>query len=402
MDIAELSELLSPESLRLLDDLGPISSTTDVVRVVSRLRADGHSGARVAAVLGQARLRGKAAAKFGEFAGRMLFTPDGLEQATRLRVASLHAGRFAEAGVDVVADLGCGIGADSLAFAGLDLGVLAIERDEVTAAIAAFNLAPFPDARVEIGDALTADLSAVGGVWLDPARRAGGSRLADPADWSPSLDWAFEVARERPTGIKLGPGIDRDLIPAGCEAQWISVGREVVELVLWFGAVSRPGVGRAALLLSDSGAAELTAAEDSADAEAGPLGRWLVEPDGAVIRARLIGDLARRLGGRMIDPTIAWVTTDDEPATPFGQVFEVRERWPLDAKRIKRELATRGIGELEIKKRGVDVDPAEFRKRLSLDGPERAVLILTRVGGERVALLADRVGTGSATGAGAA
>ncbi len=391
MDIAELSELLSAESLRLLDDLGPISSTTDVVRVVSRLRADGHSGARVAAVLGQARLRGKAAAKFGDFAARMLFTPDGLEQATRLRVASLHAGRFAEAGVDVVGDLGCGIGADSLAFAGLELGVLAIERDEVTAAVAAFNLAPFPDVRVEIGDALTTDLSAVGGVWLDPARRAGGSRLADPADWSPSLDWAFEVARERPTGIKLGPGIDRDLIPDGCEAQWISVGREVVELVLWFGAVSRPGIGRAALVLSDSGAAELTAAEDSADAEAGPLGRWLVEPDGAVIRARLIGDLARRIGGRMIDPTIAWITTDDEPSTPFGQVFEVRERWPLDAKRIKRELAPRGIGELEIKKRGVDVDPAEFRKRLSLDGPERAVLILTRVGGERVALLADRV-----------
>ena len=149
-------------------------------------------------MLGQARLRAKAVPKFGDFAARMLFTPDGLEQATRLRVAAMHAGRFAEAGVDVVADLGCGIGADSLAFAALDLGVLAVERDEVTAAIATYNLAPFPSARVELGDAETADLAGIGGVWLDPARRADGPRLDDPSDWSPSLDWAFGIARDRP------------------------------------------------------------------------------------------------------------------------------------------------------------------------------------------------------------
>jgi hypothetical protein len=308
MDAAELRELLSPEGLRLLDEVGPIASTDDVVRTVSRLRAAGHSGALVAAVLGQARLRAKAVPKFGEFASRMLFTPDGLEQATRLRVAAVHAGRFGDAGVDVVADLGCGIGADALAFAALDLGVLAIERDEATAAVAAFNLAPFPSARVELGDAESTDLTGVGGVWIDPARRAGGRRLDDPADWSPSLDWAFRVAREHPTGIKLGPGLERDLIPDGVEAQWVSVDREVVELVLWSGPLAREGVGRAALVLGERGTAELTAEGDSTDEGAGELGRYLLEPDGAVIRARLIGDLARRVGGRMIDPTIAWIT----------------------------------------------------------------------------------------------
>src|SRR3954447_9901314 len=143
MDVAELRALLSPEGLRLLDEVGPIEATADVVRIVSRLRGAGHSGELVAAVLGQARLRAKAVAKFGDFASRMLFTPEGLEQATRLRVAALHAGRFAEAGVDVVADLGCGIGADAMAFAALDLGVVAVERDELTAAVAAYNLAPF-------------------------------------------------------------------------------------------------------------------------------------------------------------------------------------------------------------------------------------------------------------------
>jgi hypothetical protein len=303
----------------------------------------------------------------------------------------MHAGRFAEAGVDVVADLGCGIGADSLAFAALDLGVLAVERDEVTAAVASYNLAPFPSARVELGDAESADLAGVGGVWLDPARRAGGKRLDDPADWSPSLDWAFSIARDRPTGIKLGPVVDRDLIPDDCEAQWVSVDREVVELGLWFGEVARPGIRRAALVAGDTGIAELTAAEDSPDAEAGPLGRYLLEPDGAVIRARLIGDLARLVGGTMIDPTIAWITADQEPQTPFGQSFRVVERFPLDVKTLKRELAARDIGVLEVKKRGVDVDPAAFRKKLGLQGEQSATLVLTRIAGDRVALLCERV-----------
>jgi hypothetical protein len=391
MDVAELREVLSPDGLRLLDEVGPIASTDDVVRTVSRLREAGHPGTRVAAVLGQARLRAKARAKFGDFASRMLFTPDGLEQATRLRVAALHAGRFDEAGVDVVADLGCGIGSDAMAFAALDLAVLAVERDEVTAAIATFNLAPFPTAHVELGDAQSTDLAAVGGVWLDPARRAEGRRLDDPSEWSPPLDWAFEIARRQPTGIKLGPGLDRDLIPADCEAQWVSVDREVVELVLWFGDVARPGVGRAALVLSDDGPAELTAAADSPDAEVGPLGEYLLEPEGSVIRARLIGDLARGTEGRMIDPTIAWITTDVAPRTPFGQAFRVLERFPIDVKTLKRELGTRDIGTLEVKKRGVDIDPAAFRHKLGLRGAKSATLILTRVDGERVAILAERI-----------
>jgi len=403
MDVAELRALLSPEGLRLLDEVGPIEATADVVRIVSRLRAAGHSGELVAAVLGQARLRAKARAKFGDFAGRMLFTADGLEQATRLSVASLHAGRFAGAGIDVVADLGCGIGADALAMAALDLGVLAVERDEATAAIASFNLAPFAAARVELGDATTTDLAGVGGVWLDPARRAKGRRLDNPADWSPALDWAFAVAETLPTGIKLGPGLDRSVLPSEgetpWEAQWVSVDGEVVELAVWSGVLARPGVGRAALVLRSGSAAELTAAHDSDDAEVGALGEYLLEPDGAVIRARLIGDLARSLpgggnadgGGRMLDPTIAWITTDAPPDTPFGSGFRVLERFPLDVKTLKKELAARGVGALEIKKRGVDVDPAEFRARLALKGDAAATLVLTRVAGARVALLAERL-----------
>lgn len=391
MDVDDLRRLLSPEGLRLLDEVGELTQSADVVRTVSRLRAAGHDGGLVAAVLEQARLRSRARPKFGDFADSMLFTPAGLEQATRLRVAALHAGRFAEAGIDVVADLGCGIGADAMAIAALDLGVVAVERDELTAAVAAFNLAPFPSARVELGSAEDADLAGVGGVWLDPARRDGATRFTDPADWSPSLAWAFDLARRLPAGIKLGPGLDRDLIPDDVEAQWVSVDREVVELVLWSGPLARTGIRRAATVISPSGTAELAAAADSADADPGDLSDYLVEPDGAVIRARLIGDLARTLGGRMLDPTIAWITTPEHPMTPFGQTFRVLERFPLDVKTLKRELSERKIGALEIKKRGVDIDPATFRTKLALSGDASATLVLTRIAGSRAAILVERL-----------
>ena len=384
-----MRELFTAEALALLDSLPPWQSSADVVKTVAELRKAGHEAGVVAAVLSQARLRSKAADKFGPFAARMLFTDDGLEQATRLRVAALHAGRFRDAGLTRIADLGSGIGADALALAAIDLEVTAVERDEVTAAIAAYNLAPWPNATVEHADATTFDLAGHDAVYLDPARRAGGRRLTNPADWSPSLDFAFGLGL--PTGVKLGPGVDRDLIPDDAEAQWVSVDRDVVELGVWTGVLARDGIRRSALVLGAHGTAELSAPADSEDAATGSLGEFLYEPDGAVIRARLIGDLARKLDARMLHPQIAYLTADSATVTPFASCFRVAETLSLDEKAIKRELKARDIGTLEIKKRGVDIDPAQFRKKLALKGSRSATLILTRLGERRVAILADRV-----------
>jgi len=395
MDSSELVELLSGDSLALLDSLPQWQSSSDLLKTVNDLRRAGHSPGLVAAVLAQSKLRAKAAAKFGPFAERMLFTEAGLEQATRLRVAALHAGRFQVAGLSRIADLGSGIGGDALALASLDLEVTAVELDEVTAAIAAYNLALWPNATVVHADVTTFDLDGFDGVYLDPARRTAGhqntSRLSDPADYSPTLDFAFGIAGRLPTGIKLGPGIDRDLIPGEAEAQWVSVDRDVVELGLWFGALARTGIRRSALVLGEHGAAELFSTGDSADVETGSLGSYLYEPDGAVIRARLIGDFGRRIGATMLSDGIAYLTSDEAVETPFATCFRVLETFPLDERRLRKELATRGIGSLEIKKRGVDVDPAAFRKKLALHGPASATLVLTRVAGRRTALLCERV-----------
>lgn len=394
MTEAELRALLTPAGLALLDSLPTYSDKNDVLRLVATLRKAGHPADLVTAVLSQAKLRAKAVTKFGPFAGQLLYTEAGLEQATRLSVAALHAGRFQEAGVDTVADLGCGIGADALALAALDLGVIAVERDEVTAALATYNLARFPEVTVEQATAEDFDLSRVAGVYMDPARRTAGTkntRRVSPDDYSPSLTFAFDVASRMPTGIKLGPGLDRDLIPENCEAQWVSVDGDVVEMGLWFGAVARPGIHRSALVIRGEAKSELVAEQDSADVAVGELGSYLYEPDGAVIRARLIGDVARRIDARMIAPEIAYLSADTLQASPFVTAFEIESQLPFDVKTIAKACAERGIGTLEIKKRGVDADPAEFRKKLKLSGAASATLVLTRLGDKRVALLARRV-----------
>ncbi|GGE82594.1 class I SAM-dependent methyltransferase [Mycetocola zhadangensis] len=395
MERAELVELLTPEGLTLIDSVSETDATANVVGVVSRLRADGHSPSLVAGVLTQARLRRKAVPKFGEFASRMLFTEAGLEQATRLRVAALHAGRFGAAGLSRVADLGCGIGGDAMAMAAMDLDVTAVDADEVTATVASYNLAPFPTAEVRHARAEDVDTSAFDGLYFDPARRTSGhtntTRLTRPEDYSPSLDVVFHRAETMPVGVKLGPGFDRSLIPADCEAQWVSVDGQVVELGLWFGALARPGVRRSALVIDVDGTHELAAAQDSDDVDVQPLGEYLYEPDGAVIRARLIGDVARSLNAGMLSPGIAYLTGNEHVHTPFASAFRVLERFPLDERTLKRELAQREIGTLEVKKRGADIDPAVFRKKMALRGSQSATLFLTRVDNKHAALLCERV-----------
>lgn len=422
--MSELTALLTPEGLRLLDEVGTVSSTAEVAQTVSRLRGAGHSPDLVSAVVGQAHLRSKGAAKFGGFAERMLFTRAGLEQATRLGVAARHAGRMRRAGISRVADLGCGIGGDSLAFAGAGLDVVAVDADEVTAAIAAYNLAPFgEDAAVQHGTAeefVSANFASANfgelqhlrtnsadssedaallrhtrtAVWLDPARRTTGhseTRRVTASDYSPSLDWAFDLASRMPTGIKLGPGHDRDALPADAEAQWVSADGSVVELVLWSGALAREGVRRAALVMRGDESHELTAGADAEDAGVRELGAFVHEPDGAVIRARLIGDVARSIDAGMLDEKIAYLTGDAALTSPFVQSFRVREVMAANPKAISQVLRSNDIGTVEIKKRGMDVDPAAFRKKLTLKGSQSATLILTRAGDRRMAILADRV-----------
>ena len=395
-----ITPLLTPEGRALLDAL-PAYDQGDVFSLTNRLRGEGYSPELVSLALTQARLRQKATEKFGDFAASMFLTAAGLEQSTRLSVGVHHAARLRQAGAAHVVDLGCGIGADSLAMAGLGLRVTSIETDPETAAAAAANLAPFPEASVLTGDGLEISLDDIGAdaIWLDPARRdSAGRRLKNPEEWSPKLSAALDIAsRYSAAGIKVAPGIAHGLCPENSHVQWISHDGDLLEAVIWLGAAA-PTAGRGALILRGEQAFTFDSGARSADEELPPvppteLAEYICEPDPAIIRSGGIARLCAEYGLAPVSANIAYLSGNC-PTTPLVTRFKVREVLPLEVKALKKALRNTGITRLEIKKRGTDTDPEALRRKLGLrkqPGGKDAVLILTPLMGRHRAVLAERV-----------
>ncbi|OLE29065.1 MAG: methyltransferase [Actinobacteria bacterium 13_1_20CM_3_71_11] len=382
-----IAGLLSPAGAAALA-LAAGVATQDPLVAAEALRRAGIPPDLAAAALTQATLRVRAAAKFGPDAGRMFFTRAGLEQATRGAVAARRAARLHQAGVRHVADLGCGIGADALAFAGTGIRVSAVDSDPETVAFAAANAAALGlSSLVEVyrGDARDADLSTVDGVFCDPARRRSSGRVFDPAGWSPPWDFVAGLAERVPrTVLKLAPGIDHALVPPGAEAEWVSVDGEVVEAAFWCGPLA--STPRRATLLPSG--ATLTGT-GTARAPVGSVRRYLYEPDGAVIRAHLVAEFASTVDGVLADADIAYVYASEKRVTPFAKCYEVLDVLPFSVKRLRAVLRSRDVGRLTVKKRGSAIEPDGLRRALRLSGTGEATVVLTRVAGGHVALLVE-------------
>jgi predicted O-methyltransferase YrrM len=382
--VNDLAPLLTPEGRALLDEVRD-TAPADELAVATRLRRD-HPAELVSAALGQARLRQRAAAKFGqEDAGRMFFTPNGVEQSTRAAVAAYRAGRLRALGVTSLADLCCGIGGDAIALARAGIRVLAVDRDPVTAAAARANAEAL--GLTDLIEVREADVTEVGttgwdAVFVDPARRGGRGRIFDPEAYSPPLSWAVEAARTAPhAALKVAPGIPHEAVPADAEAEWISDGGDVKEAVLWFGTA--PGAVRATLLPGP----RTLLGRGLPDPEVRPVGRYLYEPDGAVIRAHLVAEVAEEVGGGLIDPTIAYVTSDERHESPYATAYEITDQLPFNVKKLKALLRERGVGTLTVKKRGSAVEPEELRRKVKPSGPHSATVFLTRVAGAPTMLI---------------
>ncbi|MFB7286358.1 THUMP-like domain-containing protein [Actinacidiphila glaucinigra] len=388
VDLDAFSALLTDEGQSLLASLRDYDPAAELA-TATRLRRE-HDAGLVAAALTQARLRQRAAVKFGEDAYRMYFTPDGVEQSTRASVARHRAERFAALGVRRLADLCCGIGGDAVPLARAGVEVLAVDRSPLTCAVVRANAQALGLAGlIEVRCADVTEIAADGydAVFVDPARRGGRGRIFDPEAYSPPLSWAVAAARKAPlAALKVAPGIPHEAVPEDAEAEWVSDHGDVKEAVLWFGTA--PGTRRATLLPSG---ATLPAA-GLPDPQVRPVGRWLYEPDGAVIRAHMVADVAARVGGGLIDPTIAYVTSDERHTTPYATAYEITDVLPFGLKRLKALLREREVGVLTVKKRGSAVEPEEVRRRVKPQGPHAATVFLTRVAGAPSMLLGSPAG----------
>ncbi len=386
MDLDAFRWLLSPDGQALLNRATEVYDEThhDAMHALSTLRK-GTTPEHAAAAMTQVELRAKAAAKFGDLAESMYFTPDGLEQATRLRVAEHRASRIAFAEPSSVIDLGCGIGGDLVSFARAGLTVAGIDQDPLRVEVASANLAALGvGGAVQVADATALDLSGFGVVFADPARRTSKGRVFDVDSYAPP--WSFvETLLRRPACVKVAPGIPHDIVPHGVEAEWVSDEGDVKEAVLWSSELA--DARRRATVIRPAGLATLTDEDDPGEQSVRPVQRFLYEPDGAVIRAGLVTAVAAGVHGGLVDEHIAYVTSDSSYKTPFARSYEVLEHLPYKEKALRAALRERNIGRLTIKKRGVNVVPDELRRQLALKGEDEATIVLTRARGKGVALL---------------
>jgi hypothetical protein len=369
---AVLDRLMSAEGRALLAELPEGALDPDeALRLGTRLR-DHHPAELVAAAIAQHDLRTRAAAKFAA-AARMWFTRDGLEQASAEPLARHRADRYASFGR--VADLCCGIGGDLCALApGRD--ALAVDLDPVRLRRAGENARLHGAGQLAAACADVRDLRlpAAMAVFIDPARRIGARRL--PAGESrPPLDWCLQLAgRVAGVGIKAAPGLPLDVVPPGWEVELLADRRELKEAVLW-----------SPELATTTRRATVFPGPDTLEAQPGPPlgcappGGYLLDPNPAVTRAGLVEELGRHLGAWKLDPRIAFLSADRPLPSPFGRLLRVDDSLPWSLKRLRGVLRERGVGTVEVRKRGSAVDVDDLTTRLRLRGDARAVVVLTRV-----------------------
>jgi hypothetical protein len=388
-DLADYSWLVGEEAAgwlaRLVDDpRSPLQQLTALRRELSTERAR--------LVVDQLDLRRRAVDKFGDRAAAMFFTRVQLEQATDLWIARYKAERFAAATPGAtIGDYCCGIGGDLAAFAerGPAIGV---DASEIACLLADANLRGA--ATIRCGDVTTLTPARDGSWHLDPDRRAGGGRTTDVRGYAPGPELIDRWRIAAPNGaVKLAPAAEA--LPswaALAELEWISRDRECRQQVAWFGGLATPpGRRRATAVDRDGGHVTLVGdARVPLDSVDEPRS-YLFDPDPALLAADLLGALAAQHGLASLGPGSAYLTGDSAGPVPLAASFEVKDCLPLRVPELAAYLAQRRVGQLEAKKRGVDLNLETLRRQLKLHGDESATLILTRIGPQEVAIVTARV-----------
>ena len=351
------------------------------------------------AALTLARLRVRAAVKFSR-ADSLFFTAEALEQASGEIVAAWRARRFAAAGVTRTADLGCGIGGDTLALASLPgARVVALDRDPLRLRMARANLdvygLPALTVRADLRDPLP--LAGVQAAFFDPARRDEGRRAFSVRQYTPPLD-VIRAWRLDGLAVKLSPGVDLDELHPytahGAGVEFVSLGGELKEAVLWSGRFGFSG--RQATRLEADGSGDTLTPHNLPAPPLSPPRATLYEPDPAIIRAGLLSEMAERLGVPLfrLDPQIAYLTGDTRVDSPWARVWPVLDWLPFNLKRLRAALRARGIGRVTVKKRGSPLQPEDVIRQLRLDGGgAAAVVVLTQVNGRHSALICGEMST---------
>ncbi|MFZ5809998.1 MAG: class I SAM-dependent methyltransferase [Chloroflexota bacterium] len=338
-------------------------------------------------------LRQKAQAKF-PFAERMFLTPEALEQASPWEVSQYRARRYQ--GFERVLDLGCSIGADTLALGGVT-SVVGIDKDALRLMMARLNLAAlgleercgFVQADLLQPLPIPKRMPSLA-LFFDPARRQDKRRIYHVDAYQPPLGVLHNWIGDYPQlGVKISPGVKLEEIGGyDCEVEFISLAGELKEAVLWFGSL-RTARRRATILPAGvTLSAELWGSADQPLVGLSPPLDYILEPDPAVIRAGLVQSLAQQLDAFQLDREIAYLTTSCPIASPFARCWQVEAWMPFHLKRLREVLRARSVGNVTVKKRGSPLEPDDLRRQLRLQGEQERVLFLTRWNGAPIVVIA--------------
>jgi hypothetical protein len=319
----------------------------------------------------QKSLRKRAQKRF-ERAAEMVFTPQGLEQASAEGIARYRASRF-PARVPVT-DLTCGIGADLIALAsrGETTGV---DLNPESLACARWNLAVYGlEAQLECRDAL-------GGVRsdyaiADPSRRIGRSRTLDPNEFSPNPEALVSLLGQLKLGcLKLSPMLpDSWLESLGPCLEFWSLGGECREASIWMGSES--GIGRWAVHV-ESG---MKLASDDPPPATEQCDAWFYEADPAAIRAHALGTLCEEFGLEAYLDSNGYLTGPNGIDSPWLKRFRVLEELPGQTSRTKSALRRLGGGEPIIKSRAQGIDVRSLQAVLTQKGDRTLVVAVAALG----------------------
>lgn len=345
-----------------------------------------YTAEQAGAALEMARLRLKATEKFGADAARLFFTRDALEQASDLRIRHYRAQTVGELRV---VDAGCGIGADSLAFAQHGADVLGLDLDPVRIAIARYNASALNlPARFEVADIRNGLPDGYDLIFFDPARRDDrGKRIYDVEKYHPPLSIVrtWNVPRKM---VKISPGVELEqLISFGGTVEFISADGDLKEAVLHLGGTEAVYQYFATLITDDDVFHWLRETEPETRPMSEPR-LWLIEPDAALLRAGLVQDFAASIDAYQLDQTIAYLTADEKPASVWARVWEIVDWMPFNLKKLRAYLREKNVGQVTVKKRGSPITPEELISQLKLKGgTESRTLALTRHEGQPIIII---------------
>lgn len=292
-----------------------------------------------------------------------------------------------------IADLTGGFGADSY-FMSRQFGrVDYVERNEELCRIAQHNFGLYaPNISVHNTDAETylRDMSPVDVIYMDPARRdKNGGKVFRIEDCEPNLVALLPTLRDKAKVLllKLSPMLDitaalRALPDMEWDTHVVAADNEMKEVLLvWRNAKTSPATnesthnqrmrGQITAVNIVQGAADenepcclsmdYEAEQEAAAIWADHIGRYLYEPNAAILKAGLYDYVSAHWGIDKLAPNTHLYTSDKqlphfpgrvwevcEPNTPVQQCNIVTRNYPLTPDQLKKKLKVRDGGDLYI------------------------------------------------------